>query len=219
MGKAFDKQTVYRERLDASIPLRPQRTPPRPEAADTPVKQFTSGSASVSLKKPFCPRYRHLHQRRTQKQNHTQYGAAERRPGKRCRAELAIDSGNIRLSGKSVIHPFAESLDKTLEEVLVKGSTSTRPHFVPSLPDAGLNFDLTAIRRFQTASRWERFARFGKHQSRLCRPQRHPRPSGLGGFVIDRTARCISAIRPPPCSDGAASGCRAKSTPKKTSSI
>lgn len=53
------------------------------------------------------------------------------------RAELTIDGGNIRLSGKSVIHPFAESLDKTLEEVLVKGFNINPSAFVPSCPMPG----------------------------------------------------------------------------------
>ncbi|WP_198339290.1 hypothetical protein [Neisseria gonorrhoeae] len=43
------------------------------------------------------------------------------------RAELTIDGGNIRLSGKSVIHPFAESLDKHWKKYWSKDSTSIRP--------------------------------------------------------------------------------------------
>ncbi|MCI4077426.1 hypothetical protein MM809_32470, partial [Klebsiella pneumoniae] len=100
------------------------------------------------------------------------------------RAELAIDGGNIRLSGKSVIHPFAESLDKTLEEVLVKGFNINPSAFVPSLPDAGLNFDLTAIPSFSDGIALEGSLDLENTKAGFADRNGIPVRQVLGGFVI-----------------------------------
>lgn len=100
------------------------------------------------------------------------------------RAELAIDGGNIRLSGKSVIHPFAESLDKTLEEVLVKGFNINPAAFVPSLPDAGLNFDLTAIPSFSDGIALEGSLDLENTKAGFADRNGIPVRQVLGSFVI-----------------------------------
>ncbi|MBZ5717951.1 hypothetical protein LAZ26_09930, partial [Haemophilus influenzae] len=103
MGKAFDKQTVYLERLDASYRYDRKGHRLDLKAADTPWSS-SSGSASVGLNKPFA----------LDTAIYTKGGlegktihSTARLSGslKDVRAELAIDGGNIRLSGKSVIHP------------------------------------------------------------------------------------------------------------------
>ncbi|HGH6495017.1 TPA: translocation/assembly module TamB domain-containing protein [Neisseria meningitidis] len=182
MGKAFDKQTVYLERLDASYRYDRKGHRLDLKAADTPWSS-SSGSASVGLKKPFA----------LDTAIYTKGGlegktihSTARLSGslKDVRAELAIDGGNIRLSGKSVIHPFAESLDKTLEEVLVKGFNINPAAFVPSLPDAGLNFDLTAIPSFSDGIALEGSLDLENTKAGFADRNGIPVRQVLGGFVI-----------------------------------
>ncbi|RPC99373.1 translocation/assembly module TamB [Neisseria meningitidis] len=182
MGKAFDKQTVYLERLDASYRYDRKGHRLDLKAADTPWSS-SSGSASVGLKKPFA----------LDTAIYTKGGlegktihSTARLSGslKDVRAELAIDGGNIRLSGKSVIHPFAESLDKTLEEVLVKGFNINPAAFVPSLPDAGLNFDLTAIPSFSDGIALEGSLDLENTKAGFADCNGIPVRQVLGGFVI-----------------------------------
>lgn len=182
MGKAFDKQTVYLERLDASYRYDRKGHRLDLKAADTPWSS-SSGAASVGLKKPFA----------LDTAIYTKGGlegktihSTARLSGslKDVRAELAIDGGNIRLSGKSVIHPFAESLDKTLEEVLVKGFNINPAAFVPSLPDAGLNFDLTAIPSFSDGIALEGSLDLENTKAGFADRNGIPVRQVLGGFVI-----------------------------------
>ncbi|HEZ4979550.1 TPA: translocation/assembly module TamB [Neisseria meningitidis] len=182
MGKAFDKQTVYLERLDASYRYDRKGHRLDLKAADTPWSS-SSGSASVGLKKPFA----------LDTAIYTKGGlegktihSTARLSGslKDVRAELAIDGGNIRLSGKSVIHPFAESLDKTLEEVLVKGFNINPSAFVPSLPDAGLNFDLTAIPSFSDGIALEGSLDLENTKAGFADRNGIPVRQVLGSFVI-----------------------------------
>lgn len=182
MGKAFDKQTVYLERLDASYRYDRKGHRLDLKAADTPWSS-SSGAASVGLKKPFA----------LDTAIYTKGGlegktihSTARLSGslKDVRAELAIDGGNIRLSGKSVIHPFAESLDKTLEEVLVKGFNINPAAFVPSLPDAGLNFDLTAIPSFSDGIALEGSLDLENTKAGFADRNGIPVRQVLGSFVI-----------------------------------
>ncbi|HGG7824633.1 TPA: translocation/assembly module TamB domain-containing protein [Neisseria meningitidis] len=181
-GKAFDKPTVYLERLDASYRYDIKGHRLDLKAADTPWSN-SSGSASVGLKKPFA----------LDTAIYTKGGlegktihSTARLSGslKDVRAELAIDGGNIRLSGKSVIHPFAESLDKTLEEVLVKGFNINPSAFVPSLPDAGLNFDLTAIPSFSDGIALEGSLDLENTKAGFADRNGIPVRQVLGNFVI-----------------------------------
>ena len=57
--------------------------------------------------------------------------------------DLLLDSDNVHLSAKSTIHPFADSLNETVGEILVKGSNINPQAFLPTLPKARLNFDAT----------------------------------------------------------------------------
>ncbi|HEZ3700097.1 TPA: translocation/assembly module TamB [Neisseria meningitidis] len=182
VGKAFDKQTVYLERLDASYRYDRKGHRLDLKAADTPWSS-SSGAASVGLKKPFA----------LDTAIYTKGGlegktihSTARLSGslKDVRAELAIDGGNIRLSGKSVIHPFAESLDKTLEEVLVKGFNINPSAFVPSLPDAGLNFDLTAIPSFSDGIALEGSLDLENTKAGFADRNGIPVRQVLGSFVI-----------------------------------
>ncbi len=182
MGKTFDKQTVYLERLNAAYRYDRKGHRLDLKAADTPWSS-SSGSASVGLKKPFA----------LDTAIYTKGGfegetihSTARLSGslKDVRAELTIDGGNIRLSGKSVIHPFAESLDKTLEEVLVKGFNINPSAFVPSLPDAGLNFDLTAIPSFSDGIALEGSLDLENTKAGFADRNGIPVRQVLGGFVI-----------------------------------
>lgn len=182
MGKTFDKQTVYLERLNAAYRYDRKGHRLDLKAADTPWSS-SSGSASVGLKKPFA----------LDTAIYTKGGfegetihSTARLSGslKDVRAELTIDGGNIRLSGKSVIHPFAESLDKTLEEVLVKGFNINPSAFVPSLPDAGLNFDLTAIPSFSDGIALEGSLDLENTKADFADRNGIPVRQVLGGFVI-----------------------------------
>lgn len=182
MGKTFDKQTVYLERLNAVYRYDRKGHRLDLKAADTPWSS-SSGSASVGLKKPFA----------LDTAIYTKGGlegktihSTARLSGslKDVRAELAIDGGNIRLSGKSVIHPFAESLDKTLEEVLVKGFNINPAAFVPSLPDAGLNFDLTAIPSFSDGIALEGSLDLENTKAGFADRNGIPVRQVLGSFVI-----------------------------------
>ncbi|HEZ0064660.1 TPA: translocation/assembly module TamB domain-containing protein [Neisseria meningitidis] len=182
VGKTFDKQTVYLERLNAAYRYDRKGHRLDLKAADTPWSS-SSGSASVGLKKPFA----------LDTAIYTKGGlegktihSTARLSGslKDVRAELAIDGGNIRLSGKSVIHPFAESLDKTLEEVLVKGFNINPAAFVPSLPDAGLNFDLTAIPSFSDGIALEGSLDLENTKAGFADRNGIPVRQVLGGFVI-----------------------------------
>ncbi|HFC1394232.1 TPA: translocation/assembly module TamB, partial [Neisseria gonorrhoeae] len=181
-GKTFDKQTVYLERLNAAYRYDRKGHRLDLKAADTPWSS-SSGSASVGLKKPFA----------LDTAIYTKGGfegetihSTARLSGslKDVRAELTIDGGNIRLSGKSVIHPFAESLDKTLEEVLVKGFNINPAAFVPSLPDAGLNFDLTAIPSFSDGIALEGSLDLENTKAGFADRNGIPVRQVLGGFVI-----------------------------------
>ncbi|EMR8544445.1 translocation/assembly module TamB [Neisseria gonorrhoeae] len=182
MGKTFDKQTVYLERLNAAYRYDRKGHRLDLKAADTPWSS-SSGSASVGLKKPFA----------LDTAIYTKGGfegetihSTARLSGslKDVRAELTIDGGNIRLSGKSVIHPFAESLDKTLEEVLVKGFNINPSAFVPSLPDAGLNFDLTAIPSFSDGIALEGSLDLENTKADFADRNGIPVRQVLGGFAI-----------------------------------
>ncbi|KLR93249.1 hypothetical protein M686_10185, partial [Neisseria gonorrhoeae SK16942] len=182
MGKTFDKQTVYLERLNAAYRYDRKGHRLDLKAADTPWSS-SSGSASVGLKKPFA----------LDTAIYTKGGfegetihSTARLSGslKDVRAELTIDGGNIRLSGKSVIHPFAESLDKTLEEVLVKGFNINPSAFVPSLPDAGLNFDLTAIPSFSDGIALKGSLDLENTKADFADRNGIPVRQVLGGFVI-----------------------------------
>ena len=146
VGKAFDKQTVYLERLDASYRYDIKGHRLDLKTADTPWSKST-GAVVIGLKKPFV--LNTAIYTKGELEGETIHGTARLWGSLQdMHTDLILDGDNIHLSGKSVIHPFAESLDKTLEEVLIKGFNINPSAFLPSLPKARLNFDLTAIPSF-----------------------------------------------------------------------
>ena len=146
VGKAFDKQTVYLERLDASYRYDIKGHRLDLKTADTPWSKST-GAVVIGLKKPFV--LNTAIYTKGELEGETIHGTARLWGSLQdMHTDLILDGDNIHLSGKSIIHPFAESLDKTLEEVLIKGFNINPSAFLPSLPKARLNFDLTAIPSF-----------------------------------------------------------------------
>ena len=88
---------------------------------------------------------------------------------KTCTPTFCSNGDNVHLSAKSTIHPFADSLNETVGEILVKGSNINPQAFLPSLPKARLNFDATTIPSFTDGVALEGSIDLEKRPSRFCR--------------------------------------------------
>lgn len=181
-GKTFDKQTVYLERLDASYRYDIKGHRLDLKTADTPWSKST-GAVVIGLKKPFV--LNTAIYTKGELEGETIHGTARLWGSLQdMRTDLILDGDNIHLSGKSVIHPFAESLDKTLEEVLIKGFNINPSAFLPSLPKARLNFDLTAIPSFSDGIALEGSLDLENTEAGFADRNSIPVRQILGDFVI-----------------------------------
>ena len=181
-GKAFDKQTVYLERLDASYRYDIKGHRLDLKTADTPWSKST-GAVVIGLKKPFV--LNTAIYTKGELEGETIHGTARLWGSLQdMHTDLILDGDNIHLSGKSVIHPFAESLDKTLEEVLIKGFNINPSAFLPSLPKARLNFDLTAIPSFSDGIALEGSLDLENTEAGFADRNSIPVRQILGDFVI-----------------------------------
>lgn len=181
-GKTFDKQTVYLERLDASYRYDIKGHRLDLKTADTPWSKST-GAVVIGLKKPFV--LNTAIYTKGELEGETIHGTARLWGSLQdMHTDLILDGDNIHLSGKSVIHPFAESLDKTLEEVLIKGFNINPSAFLPSLPKARLNFDLTAIPSFSDGIALEGSLDLENTEAGFADRNSIPVRQILGDFVI-----------------------------------
>lgn len=182
VGKTFDKQTVYLERLDASYRYDIKGHRLDLKTADTPWSKST-GAVVIGLKKPFV--LNTAIYTKGELEGETIHGTARLWGSLQdMHTDLILDGDNIHLSGKSVIHPFAESLDKTLEEVLIKGFNINPSAFLPSLPKARLNFDLTAIPSFSDGIALEGSLDLENTEAGFADRNSIPVRQILGDFVI-----------------------------------
>ena len=182
VGKAFDKQTVYLERLDASYRYDIKGHRLDLKTADTPWSKST-GAVVIGLKKPFV--LNTAIYTKGELEGETIHGTARLWGSLQdMHTDLILDGDNIHLSGKSIIHPFAESLDKTLEEVLIKGFNINPSAFLPSLPKARLNFDLTAIPSFSDGIALEGSLDLENTEAGFADRNSIPVRQILGDFVI-----------------------------------
>ncbi|WP_025458219.1 translocation/assembly module TamB domain-containing protein [Neisseria polysaccharea] len=181
-GKAFDKQTVYLERLNAAYRYDRKGHRLDLKTADTPWSKST-GAVVIGLKKPFV--LNTAIYTKGELEGETIHGTARLWGSLQdMHTDLILDGDNIHLSGKSVIHPFAESLDKTLEEVLIKGFNINPSAFLPSLPKARLNFDLTAIPSFSDGIALEGSLDLENTEAGFADHNSIPVRQILGDFVI-----------------------------------
>ncbi len=182
VGKAFDKQTVYLERLDASYRYDIKGHRLDLKTANTPWSKST-GAVVIGLKKPFV--LNTAIYTKGELEGETIHGTARLWGSLQdMHTDLILDGDNIHLSGKSIIHPFAESLDKTLEEVLIKGFNINPSAFLPSLPKARLNFDLTAIPSFSDGIALEGSLDLENTEAGFADRNSIPVRQILGDFVI-----------------------------------
>ncbi|HEY9992718.1 TPA: translocation/assembly module TamB domain-containing protein [Neisseria meningitidis] len=182
VGKTFDKQTVYLERLNAAYRYDRKGHRLDLKTADTPWSKST-GAVVIGLKKPFV--LNTAIYTKGELEGETIHGTARLWGSLQdMHTDLILDGDNIHLSGKSVIHPFAESLDKTLEEVLIKGFNINPSAFLPSLPKARLNFDLTAIPSFSDGIALEGSLDLENTEAGFADRNSIPVRQILGDFVI-----------------------------------
>ena len=99
--------------------------------------------------------------------------------------DLLLDSDNVHLSAKSTIHPFADSLNETVGEILIKGSNINPQAFLPSLPKARLNFDATTIPSFTNGVALEGSIDLENDQAGFADENHIPVKRILGEFIVD----------------------------------
>ena len=99
--------------------------------------------------------------------------------------DLLLDGDNVHLSAKSTIHPFADSLNETVGEILVKGSNINPQAFLPTLPKARLNFDATTIPSFTDGVALEGSIDLENDQAGFADENQIPVKRILGEFIVD----------------------------------
>lgn len=183
VGKRFDKQTVYLDHLHAAYHYDKKEHRLHIKTADTPWSSST-GAVVLGLNKPYV--LNTAIYTKGQLEGETIHGTVRLWGSLQdVYTDLLLDSDNIHLSAKSTIHPFADSLNETVGEILIKGSNINPQAFLPSLPKARLNFDATTIPSFTDGVALEGSIDLENDQAGFADENHIPVKRILGEFIVD----------------------------------
>lgn len=183
VGKRFDKQTVYLDHLHAAYHYDKKEHRLYIKTADTPWSSST-GAVVIGLDKPYV--LNTAIYTKGQLEGETLHGTVRLWGSLQdVYTDLLLDSDNIHLSAKSTIHPFADSLNETVGEILIKGSNINPQAFLPSLPKARLNFDATTIPSFTDGVALEGSIDLENDQAGFADENHIPVKRILGEFIVD----------------------------------
>lgn len=184
VGRHFDKQTVYLDRIRTAYRYDRKEHRLDLKTVDTPWSS-SAGAVVVGLNKPFS--LNAAVYTKGELEGETIHGTARLWGSLQdMQTDLLLDGDNIHLSAKSVLHPFAESLDQMVGEVLVKGFSINPTAFLPSLPKARLNFDATAVPSLSDGIALEGSLDLENTQAGFADENGIPVKQILGDFVIDK---------------------------------
>lgn len=183
VGKRFDKQTVYLDHLHAAYHYDKKEHRLHIKTADTPWSSST-GAVVVGLNKPYV--LNTAIYTKGQLEGETLHGTVRLWGSLQdVSTDLLLDGDNVHLSAKSTIHPFADSLNETVGEILIKGSNINPQAFLPSLPKARLNFDATTIPSFTDGVALEGSIDLENDQAGFADENHIPVKRILGEFIVD----------------------------------
>lgn len=183
VGKRFDKQTVYLDHLHAAYHYDKKEHRLHIKTADTPWSSST-GAVVVGLNKPYV--LNTAIYTKGQLEGETIHGTVRLWGSLQdVYTDLLLDGDNVHLSAKSTIHPFADSLNETVGEILIKGSNINPQAFLPSLPKARLNFDATTIPSFTDGVALEGSIDLENDQAGFADENHIPVKRILGEFIVD----------------------------------
>ena len=183
VGKRFDKQTVYLDHLHAAYHYDKKEHRLHIKTADTPWSSST-GAVVVGLNKPYV--LNTAIYTKGQLEGETLHGTVRLWGSLQdVSTDLLLDSDNVHLSAKSTIHPFADSLNETVGEILIKGSNINPQAFLPTLPKARLNFDATTIPSFTDGVALEGSIDLENDQAGFADENHIPVKRILGEFIVD----------------------------------
>ena len=183
VGKRFDKQTVYLDHLHAAYHYDKKEHRLHIKTADTPWSSST-GAVVLGLNKPYV--LNTAIYTKGQLEGETIHGTVRLWGSLQdVYTDLLLDGDNVHLSAKSTIHPFADSLNETVGEILVKGSNINPQAFLPSLPKARLNFDATTIPSFTDGVALEGSIDLENDQAGFADENYIPVKRILGEFIVD----------------------------------
>lgn len=183
VGKRFDKQTVYLDHLHAAYHYDKKEHRLHIKTADTPWSSST-GAVVLGLNKPYV--LNTAIYTKGQLEGETIHGTVRLWGSLQdVYTDLLLDGDNVHLSAKSTIHPFADSLNETVGEILVKGSNINPQAFLPTLPKARLNFDATTIPSFTDGVALEGSIDLENDQAGFADENHIPVKRILGEFIVD----------------------------------
>ncbi|MGN6982404.1 translocation/assembly module TamB domain-containing protein, partial [Neisseria sp. P0009.S007] len=183
VGKRFDKQTVYLDHLHAAYHYDKKEHRLHIKTADTPWSSST-GAVVLGLNKPYV--LNTAIYTKGQLEGETLHGTVRLWGSLQdVSTDLLLDSDNVHLSAKSTIHPFADSLNETVGEILIKGFNINPQAFLPSLPKARLNFDATTIPSFTNGVALEGSIDLENDQAGFADENHIPVKRILGEFIVD----------------------------------
>ena len=183
VGKRFDKQTVYLDHLHAAYHYDKKEHRLHIKTADTPWSSST-GAVVLGLNKPYV--LNTAIYTKGQLEGETIHGTVRLWGSLQdVYTDLLLDGDNVHLSAQSTIHPFADSLNETVGEILVKGSNINPQAFLPTLPKARLNFDATTIPSFTDGVALEGSIDLENDQAGFADENHIPVKRILGEFIVD----------------------------------
>ncbi len=183
VGKRFDKQTVYLDHLHAAYHYDKKEHRLHIKTADTPWSSST-GAVVLGLNKPYV--LNTAIYTKGQLEGETIHGTVRLWGSLQdVYTDLLLDGDNVHLSAKSTIHPFADSLNETVGEILVKGYNINPQAFLPTLPKARLNFDATTIPSFTDGVALEGSIDLENDQAGFADENHIPVKRILGEFIVD----------------------------------